>query len=294
MGASRGRLLRLLLYESLVLALLGGALGVALADGGVALFHALRPAALPRAEGVRLDGDSLAFALALSLGCTLLCGLWPALLAVRRDVTGDLHSGRTTLDPRRRRASAALVVSQVAVSLVLLVGGSLLATSFTRLTAVQPGFASEGALTFSVSLPGTRYQRPLGTDRFLRRLEDAIRTLPGVRGVGSVWPLPLSGLNGGGSVEALGTPLVAGRSFASEDPRQAEIARLDAQGPMAEVRTLGESVEDDVAAQRSGRCGRTEPPPRRGRRGRIGRPVLTSSSRFAVRRRRSTAPFPSA
>jgi len=362
MGASRGRLLRLLLCESLLLALLGGALGVALADGGLALFHALRPAGLPRGASVRLDGDSLAFALALSLGCTLLCGLWPALLAVRRDVTGDLHSGRSTLDPRRRRASAALVVSQVAVSLVLLVGGSLLATSLARLTAVAPGFASEGALTFSVSLPGTRYQRPLGTDRFLRSLEDAIRTLPGVRGVGSVWPLPLSGLNWGGSVEArggsewkepaadyrlatpalfeaLGTPLVAGRSFASEDPRQvvvvsralaerawpgesavgrvlranpwggspaefsvvgvvgdvrfrslrqppketvyfdsrgwswtdwetslvvrasgdprrlvepirAEIARLDPQVPMAEVRTLGEYVADDVATPR--------------------------------------------
>ncbi len=362
LGASRGRLLRLLLSESLVLALLGGALGVALADGGVALFHALRPAGLPRADGVRLDGDSLAFALALSLGCTLLCGLWPALLAVRRDVTGDLHAGRTTLDPRRTRASAALVVSQVAVSLVLLVGGGLLATSFARLSAVQPGFVSEGTLTFSISLPGTRYQRPLGTDRFLRRLEEAIGTLPGVRGAGAVWPLPLSGLNWGGSVEAqggsgwkdeaadyrlatpglfevLGTPLVAGRSFAGEDPRQvvvvsralaerawpgqsaisrvlranpwggstadftvvgvaadvrfrslrlppketvyfdsrgwswtdwetslvvrtagdprrlvepirAEIARLDSQVPMAEVRTLAEYVDDDVAAPR--------------------------------------------
>jgi len=242
LGASRGRVVRLLLCEALALSLAGGGLGLWLGAAGLELLQALRPAELPQAQSIRLDATVLLFALASCVGATLLFGLLPALAATRRDVGVDLHGARSPLGPHRGRAGAALVAGQVALSVVLLLGGSLLGASFLRLRDVPLGFDPDRLLTFSVSLPGTRYERPLGPDRFLIRLEEAIEALPGVRSAGALWPLPLSGRRWSNVYEAgvvgagrrayadyelatpalfetLGLSLREGRVFSPTDPR---------------------------------------------------------------------------
>jgi predicted permease len=193
LGAGRGRIVRFLLAECLLLAAAGGALGVALAVAATRLLSRLPTGGLPRAGEVSVDAPSLAFALTACLASTLLFGLAPAMRASSGDPAAEVLGGRTTLGRRSLRANNVLVVGQLAVSLVLLVGAGLLATSLARLQRVDPGFDHRDTLTFSVSAPGTRYERPLGTDRFFRALEERVRQLPGVRQAGVVWPLPLSG-----------------------------------------------------------------------------------------------------
>jgi predicted permease len=193
LGAGRSRIHRLLLAESLLLAALGGALGVGLGMAATRLLSRLPADGMPRASEAGVDATTLAFALAATLGSTLLFGLAPAFRATRRDPAEEIRGGRSTLGPGRLRANNLLVVGQVAVSLVLLVGAGLLTLSLARLQQVDPGFEHQEVLTFSISAPGTRYERPLGTDRFFRALEERVRLLPGVQGVGIVWPLPLSG-----------------------------------------------------------------------------------------------------
>jgi predicted permease len=193
LGAGRARIVRLLLAESLWLAALGGGLGLALGVGATRLLSRLPLEGLPRASEATVDSTALAFALAASVFSTLLFGLAPAWRAARRDPASELGGARVIVDAPRLRANQALVVGQLAVSLVLLVGAALLVSSLARLQRVDPGFDPKGALTFSVSAPGTRYERPLGTDRFFRALEERVRRLPGVEAAGVVWPLPLSG-----------------------------------------------------------------------------------------------------
>jgi predicted permease len=242
LGASRGRIVRLLLAEALVLALSGGALGILLGEGALDVLRLLRPAELPRAEGIALDDAVLAFTAATCLGAAFLFGLLPALAVTRRDLARDLRPSRSDLGPDRRWAGAPLVAAQIGLSLVLLLGGGVVGMSLLKLHAVALGLDADGLLTFSVSLPGTRYERPLGTDRFLVRLEEAVRRLPGVRSAGGVWPLPLSGprwsnvyetgrialgerayadyrLATPSLFESLRVPLVEGRTFDPRDPR---------------------------------------------------------------------------
>ena len=242
LGGSRWRIARLLVLEALVLALLGALLAVLLGEQGIRVLRALQPANLPRSDAITLDATVLGFALAAALVCTLIFGLAPALSATRRNLAADLHGGRTTAGPRGRGLRRVLVVAQLALSVVLLLGGGLLGASLLRLQAVSPGFDPDRLLTFSVSLPGARYERPLQTDRFLRQLEEAVEALPGVESAAAVWPLPLSGLRWSdqyvaGAVDAgrrayaelrLATPdlfetlrtrILEGRSFGPSDPR---------------------------------------------------------------------------
>jgi putative ABC transport system permease protein len=246
LGGARWRIARLLVLEALVLSLLGAVLAVALGAHGLRVLRALQPANLPRADAIALDATVLGFALVAAFVCTLLSGIAPALTATRRDLTADLHGGRATPSPHGHGLRAALVVAQIALSLVLLVGGGLLAASLLRLQAVSPGFDPDRLLTFSVALPGARYERPLQTDRFLRQLEQAVESLPGVESAGSVWPLPLAGVRWSdqyvaGAVDAgrrayaelrlvtpdlfetLRTPILEGHSFAPSDPRHSVI-----------------------------------------------------------------------
>ena len=202
MGASRARVVRQALLEAVLLSLLGGALGLALGQCGLGVLDAVRPPDLPLAEGVRLDPLALAFATALCLGATFLFGLGPALTSTRVDPARELHGGRATQGPGRQWASASLVSIQVAMSLALILGLGLLGRSLIRLYSEPLGFSGNRLLTFTVSLPGTRYQRPLGPDRFLGQLKTAIEALPGARSVGSLWPLPFSGRRWGDTYEA--------------------------------------------------------------------------------------------
>lgn len=201
MGASRTRVIRQALLEAVLLSLLGGALGLALGQCGLSALDAMRPGDLPMAEGVRLDPLALTFAGVLCLGATILFGLAPALISTRVDPARELHGGRATQGPGHQWASASLVSIQMAMSLVLILGLGLLGRSLIRLYAEPLGFSGNRLLTFTVSLPGTRYQRPLGPDRFLGQLRAAIETLPGARSVGSLWPLPFSGRRWGDTYE---------------------------------------------------------------------------------------------
>jgi putative ABC transport system permease protein len=195
LGSTRGRIARLLLAEASIYAITGGAAGVALAFAATRWITHMGPEGLPRLHEISIHYTVLLFALALTVGLTLVVGLVPALVATRRDVPTSLSGSRTTAGREGVRIGKMLVVTQLAASLVLWVGAALLTRSLVHLTEVNPGFDPENLLTFSVSLPGTKYERPEGTDRLFRQLESRIETLPGVRSAGVVWPLPLSGRN---------------------------------------------------------------------------------------------------
>ena len=193
LGASRSRLVRQLLTESLVIAALGGAAGLLLAK--LTLVAVARQGALGwlGSDGAALDGRVLAFAAALSLGAALLFGLAPALEASRASVTASLlDGGRSTGGPRVRRLRSALVVAEVAVALVLLTGAGLLGRSLMRVLAVYPGFDAHGLVTLRVSLDQANYATAARTRAFYGALMERLESLPGVHGVGAVTALPLS------------------------------------------------------------------------------------------------------
>jgi predicted permease len=196
-GAGRGRILSQLMVESMVLALVGGALGIGAAYGLSALLIAFAPAATPRVDEVTMNGRVLAFAASVTVLAGLFFGILPALRGSRVRVYDALREGaRGQSRPARVRARQALVVVQVALALVLLAGSGLLVRTLVNLRRVDLGFQPDGALTFRVTLPVARYQAgaPIGSfhDRFGARLS----ALPGVQSVGATSSLPLSNLDG--------------------------------------------------------------------------------------------------
>jgi putative ABC transport system permease protein len=194
LGAGRGRIVRELLAEGVVLASLGGVLGVALGLWGVRGLVALAPGGLPRLDGdVRLDGAVLAFSLALSLLTGITIGLVPALLALRTDLSSVLKEGGRSAGSGRRRLREGLVVSEVALALVLLVGAGLLVESLRRMSAVEPGFRPERLLTLSFRLPPTKYPEGEPVAAFFRTAIARIRAVPGVEAAALVRAVPLTG-----------------------------------------------------------------------------------------------------
>lgn len=195
LGASRGSIARMLFTESLLLALAGGVLGLTVAWMATDVLRVLGPNELPRLSAVGLNLPVLAFGIAISLGSTLVFGIAPALASSRGADGLHLHGSRIEGSSRARtrtRGGRFLVSMQIATSLVLWIGAGLLTESLVRLAAVDPGFSYQSLLTFSVSLPGTGYERPKGTNRFLRELEERIEALPATRAAGTAWPMPLS------------------------------------------------------------------------------------------------------
>ncbi len=193
LGARPWRIVRQLMTEGLALAMLGGAAGLALGYGGVRGLVALEATNIPRLESVALNGRIVAFTVLASLLAVVLFGLIPALRAIRLDLNDVLKQRQDAGGSGRSRLSRLLIVVEVALSLMLLVGAGLLLRSAAELQGVRPGFDVENLLTFSISLPGVRYQAPVDTANFLQRFEEQITTLPGVNAVGTVWPLPLEG-----------------------------------------------------------------------------------------------------
>ena len=195
LGAGRGRLVRQLLTESLLLALAGGAAGVLLALWGVDLLPSLGPGDLPRLEEIRVDGRVLGFTLAVSLLTGALFGLAPALQLSRPDLGEVLkEGGRGAGDgPRRRRLRGLLVVTEIAVSLVLLVGAGLLVRSFARLTRVSPGFDPEQVVTMKLTRPGPRFGGARPDAEFFRQAVERVAALPGVESAAVASHLPLAG-----------------------------------------------------------------------------------------------------
>jgi len=195
LGASRGRIIRHLLIESVLLAIGGGAAGVVLATWGLDALLALAPTNLPRSGEIRLDSGILLFSLALSIATGLLFGIAPAWLAARTDVSEALKQGTrgSTEGGIRGRLRGALVVSEVALALVLLGGAGLLARSFIQLARVDPGFNPENATTMRVSLPQNKYATPEQRIAFADALVERVKELPGVQAVGLTDSMPLVG-----------------------------------------------------------------------------------------------------
>ena len=182
MGASRSRLVRQLLTESLLLAVAGGALGLLLAVWGVDLLVALEPGNLPRLNEVTIDNSALLFTSLISLASGVLFGLAPALQLSRTNLNDSLkEGGRSMTGARGQRMRGTLVVAQMALALMLLVGAGLMVRSFIRLQKVNPGFEPEGLLTLQLSLPETRYSESSKVAAFYRQLIERVRALPGVQ-----------------------------------------------------------------------------------------------------------------
>jgi putative ABC transport system permease protein len=193
LGAGRKRLVRQLLTESLLLALAGGALGTLLAAWGLNLLQALVPEDLPRVDQIALDGNVLAFTAGLSLLTGVLFGLLPARRATRVELVDSLKEGGRQMHAgrRNRRTLKLLVVSEVALSLVLMVGAGLLTNSLLRLRAVKPGFNPENLLTVQLSLPVSKYPDAAKKGEFFRQALSGIGSIPGVLHAGATNDLPL-------------------------------------------------------------------------------------------------------
>ncbi|MFL6541535.1 MAG: ABC transporter permease [Chthoniobacterales bacterium] len=195
LGAGRGRLVRQLLTESILLALLGGLAGLLLAHWGLAALLALAPATLPRTSNIHLDGSVVAFSLGLSLITGVIFGAAPAWLAAHTDVNEALKQGArgSTEGGARGTFRSALVILEVAFALVLLGGAGLLARSFMALTHVDPGFNPENATVLELALPEKKYPKPEQQKAFVDSLLQRLAALPGVQAAGVTQVLPLTG-----------------------------------------------------------------------------------------------------
>jgi putative ABC transport system permease protein len=205
LGAGRGRIVRQLLTESLMLAVAGGIIGVVLAKWGLSILLALVPQDLPRLSEVSLDTQVLIFSAAISLLTGLVFGLIPALQVSKPNLNETMkESGRGSTEGRRHQLIRhTLVVAEVASALVLLVGAGLMMKSFMRLQNVDPGFNPERALTVSMALPQAKYAKEDQQINFYQQLVERVETLPGVEAVGATSLVPLSGgdLIGGFTLE---------------------------------------------------------------------------------------------
>ena len=208
LGAGRTCLVRQLLTESVLMALIAGALGALLAAWGVDLFLWLSGGGVPRRHEIGVDPGVFAFAFAISVGTGLLCGMAPALQATAQNVGEALKetSRGSSGGRRRRRAHGALVVVEVALALLLLVGGGLLARSFVRLQSVDPGFVADGLLTFQISLPVVKYPESHQQAEFFRRAIERVALVQGVLHAGATRGLPYAGSRSQSSFTIEGRP----------------------------------------------------------------------------------------
>ena len=197
LGASRFRIVRQLFVESLTLALLGGALGVLFAYWLADLLVFVAPADIPRVENVRVDAAVLLFSITATLLTAVLFGLAPALNATRMNLTAALGDGSRTAGERHgNRLRAALVVSEIAITLVLLAGAGLALRSFVKLQHVDTGFDTENVLTFQLRLFGKKYPDAKSVRDFYQQLIERLEAQPGVEAAGGVLIRPLEGVIG--------------------------------------------------------------------------------------------------
>jgi putative ABC transport system permease protein len=254
LGAGRGRLLRQLVTETVVLSLAGGLLGLVLGVPGTRALVALNAEGIPRVDGIGLDLSVFLIALGAAMAAGLAAGLVPGLQAARRDLVGALKEGTAGAGEGRRARllRQGLVVAEVAVAVVLLVVAGLLVRSLLAIQGTSPGFEPRGALTAEVSLPEATYPDDAGRARFYRSLVERLEALPGVEVAGAGFPLPLAGsgyyldfaIEGRpapppqeapnaairfvtpGYVEALEVPLLAGRTITGADREESRPVAL--------------------------------------------------------------------
>jgi putative ABC transport system permease protein len=208
LGASRARVVRQLLTESIVLALAGAAIGVVVASWSVRWLMRISPGDLPGIESVALDGRVMLFTGLLSLATGVICGLAPALHASAGTINADLGetSGRGSEGRRSRRTRDVLVALEIAVALVLLVGAGLLLRSFSSLSRVDTGIRTANLLTFNMALTGERAASPQAQRAFYDAALRALAVLPGVETAGAAVTLPIGGDDFASGVAIEGTP----------------------------------------------------------------------------------------
>jgi putative ABC transport system permease protein len=211
LGASSVRVLRQVLSETLMLSLAGGALGLVVAHFGVGLIVAFLAQKLPRAADIAVDGWVLAFTLAISLLTGLIAGLVPAFRATKTNLNDALKQGlgRTDADSGGSRTRSLLVVSEIALSLVLLTGAGLMIRSMSRLRDVDPGLDSHNVLTMSLELSRVKYAQSVQQVAFFDQLLQRVRGLPGVESAGAIDSLPLGDGGSTQPIAAEGRPVVA-------------------------------------------------------------------------------------
>ncbi len=213
-GAGRGRIVGQLLAESLLLSFLGGSLGIALAAGSLRAIRSMTFVDLPRASGIHIDAAVLGFGAALILITGVAFGLVPALVASRQNLSGVLRgSGEGAVILRSKLISpfgsrGLLVVGQMTLSIVLLIGATLLIESLARLYRVDPGFQPDRMLTMKIALPSARYDTEQKKAAFYEQLIRRAESLPGVRGAAMATNLPMTERWMGTTVEATGRPEV--------------------------------------------------------------------------------------
>jgi putative ABC transport system permease protein len=196
LGAGRGRIMRQLLTESLLLALTGGAIGLLLAGWLKDLLLAFSPGDIPRLDEIRLDWRVIGFTVGITLLTTLLTGLAPALSLSKPNLTSALkEGGQKGGVGQGGRLRGALVVAEIALALVLVVGAGLMIRGFRQLQQVDPGFDPNNVLSLSVSLPESKYPEDAQQRAFFDQAEQRIRRLPGVAAVGSTTTPALTGSN---------------------------------------------------------------------------------------------------
>ncbi len=211
LGASWKRLVRQLLTESMLLGLLGGGAGLAIAQGALQVVRAINPGNIPRLEAISLDATVLVFTFVISIGTGILFGLAPAVRAARVDLNTSLKAGGRNaqgeggVGSNRRRLRSLLVVAEVAISLMLLIGAGLLVRSFVRLQQVSPGFDPEGVISMRVgsSARPPFASRDVGLE-FYRTVGDALASVPGVISRGAVSALPFTSSVGWGNINVEG------------------------------------------------------------------------------------------
>jgi len=245
LGASRLRLVRQLLTESILLAVCGGALGILLAWWSVPALLALSPPDISNFKQIGLNPEILLFSVVVSVLSGILFGLAPALQAAGANISGSLKDGERGSTSNRGRILSGLVIAEVGISLVLLVGAGLLVKSFLRLMQVDPGFAPDHLLVFSLGLPPS--STPAQQDAFYRQVEDRLQAVPGVQSVGAVSRLPLAGGNSNrsfaipgsakkysadirvstpGYFQAMGIPLLKGRTLTQADAQSSTLVAV--------------------------------------------------------------------
>ncbi|MFP5261697.1 MAG: ABC transporter permease, partial [Blastocatellia bacterium] len=232
LGASRGRIIRQMLAESMALSFAGGVAGTLLSLGGINLLQALSPANIPRLGGVNVDAYVLAFTLLVSLLTGVLFGLAPALQASRFNLNDSLKEGGhgSAGGPRRDRMRALLIVSEVELSLMLLLGAGLMVRSFTGLLRVDPGFDPENVLTIRLALPASRYPESGQQAAFFQQALSRLESLPGVQYAGAVSALPLSGAEEASGFMVEGGPAVDSSEMPMSDRRRASANYFRAMG----------------------------------------------------------------
>jgi putative ABC transport system permease protein len=211
LGASRWRLMRQLLTESVILSAVSGLLGLLFAYVGLKLLVSLTPSEVPRLHEIGLHVRVFLWTLTISIVTGLLFGLAPAVQASRPDLSKALNenSGRNPGSFQGNPVRNLLVVSEVAVALLLLVGAGLMTRSFLHLRQVNPGFATTNLLSMYIALPTQKYRKPQQTNVFYDQLIERVAKLPGVKSVGGIDPLPFSNSNVTTTFLVEGAPIVA-------------------------------------------------------------------------------------